>query len=114
MNVLLFKLANMIMAPGLSNLLEREDYTGSLAFLNPLLDAIEDILGPVLVVVATVGSIYAVLLGVNLAKAETAEKREEAKKRLINAVIALVSMIALILLLRLFANNIDTWLPQAE
>ncbi|MCK9574513.1 MAG: hypothetical protein WCX32_04660 [Clostridia bacterium] len=109
MNAFLFNLANLIVAPSLSNL----GYEGNLAFLDRLLNAINDILGPVLVVVASVGSIYAVFLGVNLAKADSADKREEAKKRLINAVIALVAMIALILLLRVFADNIDVWIESA-
>ncbi len=63
-----------------------------------------------LILVATAGTIYAVVLGVNMARAETADKREEAKKRIINAIMALVITIALILLLRLFEQNIDSWL----
>jgi len=111
MNAFLFNLANMFMFPMLGT--DDGEFTGNLAFLTPILNAIKDILGPVLVVVASVGSIYAVFLGVNLAKADSAEKREEAKKRLINAVIALVAMIALILLLKIFADNINVWIDSA-
>jgi hypothetical protein len=55
-------------------------------WLQPILDALQAALWPILIVVAAVGSIYAIYLGVMMAKAENAEKREEAKKRIINAV----------------------------
>lgn len=86
------------------------NFTGSLAFLNNIVSVLESILTPILIVVATAGCIYAVILGVNMARAESAEKREEAKKRVINAVIALAVIIVLILVLRLFIDNIDVWL----
>lgn len=57
--------------------------------------------------------IYAIVLGVKLARAESADARDEAKKRLINAIIALVVMIALILLLQLFVDNIGSWIGDA-
>ncbi len=64
----------------------------------------------VLIVVATAGTIYAVVLGVKMARAEDASAREEAKKRIINFIIALAVTVVLILLLQLFANNIGKWL----
>ncbi len=79
------------------------------AFLNPILEVLGAALIPILILVGTAGMIYAIVLGVKLARAETTEQRDEAKKRLINAVIALVVMIALILLLQLFVSNIGDW-----
>ena len=78
-------------------------------FLNPVLEVLGAALIPILILVGTAGMIYAIVLGVKLAKAETTDQRDEAKKRLINAIIALVVMIALILLLQLFVSNIGTW-----
>ena len=86
------------------------DETSQWAFLNPILDVLSAALIPILILVGTAGMIYAIVLGVKLARAETTEQRDEAKKRLINAVIALVVMIALILLLQLFVTNIGTWI----
>lgn len=80
------------------------------AFLNPVLEVLGAALIPILILVGTAGMIYAVVLGVKLARAETTDQRDEAKKRLINAIIALVVMIALILLLQIFVSNIGTWL----
>ena len=83
------------------------------AWLENLLSALESIVGPILIVVASVGVIYAIYLGVMLAKAENAEKREESKKRIINVVIAIAITAALIFLMYLFANNND-WVMKLE
>lgn len=82
-------------------------------FLKPIVSAIESALWPILIVVAAAGSIYAVVLGVNMAKAADAGAREEAKKRVINVVIALVITIVLILLFQLFLSQLPNWLPEA-
>lgn len=66
----------------------------------------------VLIVVATAGTIYAVVLGVKMARAEDASARDEAKKRIINFIIALAVTIVLILGLQLFAKYLPTWLPD--
>ncbi|MGD9901688.1 MAG: hypothetical protein AB7S44_04060 [Spirochaetales bacterium] len=120
MNLFLFNIANFIMNsrlmatinnPNTPNYDEStQEFSGSLDFLNSIIDALNLILVPLLVLVATAGTIYAVVLGVNMARAETADRREEAKKRIINAVMALVITIVLILLLMLFKSNIGAWL----
>ena len=61
----------------------------------------------VLIVVGAIGIIYAIYLGVMLAKAENAEKREEAKKRIVNVLIAIAITAVLIFIMYLFSNNID-------
>ena len=73
-----------------------------------LCNALESLLTPILIIVATAGLIYAVVLGVNLARADSADKQQEAKKRMIYAIVGLVSIIVLILLLKLFVANVDT------
>lgn len=76
--------------------------------VNPILGILDALLVPLLIVVGTAGSIYAVVLGVNYARAETSDKREEAKKRMINAVIGIVVMVFLLVVLQLFVANADT------
>ncbi|PKK95830.1 MAG: hypothetical protein CVV59_01690 [Tenericutes bacterium HGW-Tenericutes-4] len=120
MNLFLFKLANFVTNlsllgavdnPATTNYNEATgEFLGSWAFLNPIMAVLNAVLVPLLVLVATAGTIYAVILGINMAKAETADKREEAKKRIINAVLALVITIALILLLNLFKSNLHNWI----
>lgn len=110
MSNLLFRLANLAV-----NLAAKSkiDYTGKWKPIKEIIDFIGSVLPYVLIVVATAGTIYAVVLGVNMAKADDAGKREEAKKRIVNFVIALVVTIVLILLLKLFADNIELFLPDS-
>ncbi len=74
----------------------------------PIIKILDAMLWPVLILVGTAGSIYAIVLGVNFSKAESADKREEAKKRMINAIIGLVVTIILLILLKLFTSNAQT------
>ena len=69
-------------------------------------DAMDMILWPLLIIVASAGSIYAVVLGVNMARADSTEKREEAKKRLVNVLIGIGIIIGLILFLKLAVSVI--------
>ena len=64
-------------------------------FLTPMLWAI-------MAVVGAAGGIYAIILGVNLARAEDQSKRDEAKKRMVWTLLA----IALTILLVVFFNEI--------
>ena len=87
----------------------------------PVVDILDAMLVPILILIGTAGSIYAIILGVNFSKAESSDKREEAKKRMINAVIGLVVTILLLILLKLFtanagaiANWIDSFNPKPE
>ena len=84
---------------------------GMLAWVTNITDFLKTLLPYVLIVVATAGTIYAVVLGVKMARAEDASAREEAKKRIINFIIALAVTVVLILLLQLFASYLPTWLP---
>ena len=79
------------------------------AWLGSILDFINGALPYILIAVGTFGVIYAVVLGVNMAKAEDAGKREEAKKRIINFVIAIVVTIALIAVMWLVIANLGNW-----
>lgn len=76
-------------------------------------DAISMVLWPILIVVAAAGSIYAIVLGVNMARADSTEKREEAKKRVINVLVGMVIIVGLILLLQLFMGPVlEALLPD--
>lgn len=97
---------NLLMV--MQNLLLAEQIEGDYAFLNGIIDALEGLMNPLLILVGTAGSLYAVYLGVIMAKAEDQGKRDEAKKKVINAVLALVVIVILILLLKLFVANFDT------
>lgn len=78
-------------------------------WLGKILDFINSALPYIMIAVGTFGIIYAVVLGVNMAKAEDAAKREEAKKRIINFVIAIVITIALIAIMWIVIANLGNW-----
>jgi len=121
MSIFLFKLAQFVMVPlrflgeDTTDPTDIQDATWYKNVMEPILSLMENILVPLLILVGTAGSIYAVILGVNYSKAEDAGKREEAKKRLVNAVIGLVIMIALLIVLWLFtkyAAQIVDWIQS--
>ena len=78
-----------------------EKQGGDLGWLKQLLSALEWVLWVALIIVAAAGSIYAVYVGVRMARAESSDQREEAKKRLINIIVSVVVTIALILFFNL-------------
>ncbi|MDD3231973.1 MAG: pilin [Clostridia bacterium] len=85
---------------------EYTDPNGPWAWVNTVVDAIYQVLWPILIVVGAAGMIYAVIIGVNMARADSTEKREEAKKRLVNVIVGLAIIIALILFFQLFIKEI--------
>lgn len=73
--------------------------------LNPVVNLLSILLEPLLILVATAGIIYVIILGVNYARAETSDKKDEAKKRIINAVVGLAITIVLLFLLYIVIEN---------
>lgn len=112
MQMFLFKVAKLFTA-GTSMLgsTTTESYQDATWYKNivwPIANALNIALGPILILLGSAGAIYAIVLGVNLSRAESADKREEAKKRLINFVVGIVAAIILLVLLKLLVNNIDS------
>ena len=66
------------------------------------------IISPVIAVVAALGAVYAIFIGVKMARADNAEQRDEMKKKLIWIVIGVVVMIALIILFNLLPSLVKT------
>ncbi len=86
-----------------------------LEFLKTIVNVIESVLWPILIVVATVGTIYAVYLGINMAKAEDSGKRDEAKKHIITVVTAMAITVVLILAINLIIiPNIPNWVAGVD
>ena len=70
--------------------------------LGQVFNIISIVLWVVLAIVGAIGSIYAIYLGVQLARADEQGKRDDAKKHLITTVIAVGVTIALILVFNIF------------
>ena len=82
------------------------EFSGQWGWVGKIIDAVNIILYPLLVIVGAAGMIYAIVIGVQMARADSTEKREEAKKRLINVIVGLAIIIALILFFKLFIEYI--------
>lgn len=95
-----------LFAKTMSVMLADQADLGKFNWVYSITNAISDILWPILIVVAAAGTIYAIVLGVNMARADSTEKREEAKKRVINVLVGMIIIVAIILLLQLFVNTI--------
>ena len=70
-------------------------------WINYVYKYLEPTLWAIMAIVGAAGAVYAIVLGVNLAKAEDQSKRDEAKKRLVTVLIAVGVTIALVLFFNL-------------
>ncbi len=66
-------------------------------WVKTIINSINTILVPILAIVAAAGIIWAIVLGVNMARADSTDKREESKKRLIFLIIGIVVLVVLII-----------------
>ena len=65
-------------------------------WLETLIKAVKNVIGPILIVAATAGVLYAIVVGVKFVKADTKEEREEAKQKLITVIVGVVVTLVLI------------------
>lgn len=76
---------------------------------SPVLEIINAILWPAIGLVGAIGTIYCIVLGVKLAKADEAGSREKAKKDLIGAIIGFVVIFVLIVGLKILMPILQDW-----
>lgn len=76
-------------------------FLGGYAWLNEVYDVLPAILYAILGVVGAAGGIYAIILGVNLAKADSDDSRKSAANRLKNTLIGVAVLLVLILFINL-------------
>ena len=69
--------------------------------LSPVMEFIQVFLPVILTLVATVGFIWCIVLGVKFAKSADPQEHEQAKKALINAIIGFVLIFILMLVLNI-------------
>ena len=79
------------------SLLLKYSFHGGYSWLNDVYDVLPPILYAILGVVGAAGSIYAIILGVNLAKADSEDARKTASTRLKNTLIGVAVLLVLIL-----------------
>ena len=84
----------------ISNLLNYK-FIGNLSWLEEVYATLPSILYAILAVVGGAGTVYAIVLGVNLAKSESEDKRKTAMTRLRNTIIGVVVLLVLVLFINL-------------
>ena len=84
------------------------DKTGE-AVVESVLKVMKIVMPIIFALVTVIGVAYGVILGINYAKAEDNEKREEAKKRLVAAIIGFGIAIIISIVLWILANQTDLW-----
>ena len=72
------------------------------------------VLGSIIGVAAMVAIVYAIFVGAKMARANNAEEREEAKKKVIFTVAGIGVAIALMIILFVIKDKVPGWLGQAE
>ena len=112
----MFQLANAIMKMSGGFLgLQWQDFKDhkEWGWVYEIVNAVYTILVPVLAVVAAAGVVWAIVLGVQMARADSTEKREEAKKRLIGLIVGIAIMVVLIIFfVTLFPTIMESLLPD--
>lgn len=109
----MFQLANLIMK-GATMAGYEARYSGTkFEWVDTIISAVFTILGPILAIVAVAGIIWAIVLGINMARADSTEKREESKKRLISLVVGIVVLVVVIVFFyTLFPSIINKFVPE--
>ncbi len=111
----MFQLANAIMKMSGGFLgYSWQDFEGDekWGWVYTVVNSIYTILVPILAIVAAAGVIWAIVLGIQMARADSTEKREESKKRLIGLVVGIVIMVVLIVFFTtLFPVIMEGFLP---
>ena len=77
-------------------------YSYTWGWVESLMSTLSTIMWVLLALVGAAGGIYALYVGIKMARAESAEMRDENKKRLINIIVSIVVVIVLILFFNTF------------
>lgn len=67
-------------------------------WVDTFVSAVKKVIGPILIVAAAAGIIYAIWVGIKFVRAEDKSARDEAKQKLIYVIIGIVAALALIAL----------------
>lgn len=78
------------------------EYGNNWGWVSKLLNTLSIVLWVLLALVGAAGGIYALYVGIKMARADSAEARDENKKRLINIIVSIVVVIVLILFFNTF------------
>ena len=95
---------------GMSMLATADAGDVSISVLEKVLNWIWLIMSPLLGIAIAVAMIYAIVVGAKMARADSAEQREEAKKKVVYTVIGIAVAIGLMLILLLLKSKLPDWI----
>lgn len=78
----------------------------------PIVELLNELMTPLLMVVGALGSLYCVILGIKYAKAEEPQDREKAKGSLKSAVLGFILIFVLMLALNLMMPQMVNWVNE--
>lgn len=78
--------------------------------LYAVVNYINSILAGIIGVAIAIGVVYAIVVGAKMARANNAEQREEAKKKVIYTVVGIAIAVALMIILLVLKDQIPSWL----
>lgn len=111
----MFQLANTIMklSAGFMGLSWQDLKDTDWNWCYEIVNAVYTILVPILSIVSAAGIIWAIVLGVQMARADSTDKREEAKKRLVGLIVGIVILVVLIIFfVTLFPMILENLVPE--
>ena len=76
----------------------------------PVINLLQQLLTPALLLVSAVGTIYCVFLGLKLAKADEPQEHQKAKNALKNAIVGFVMIFVLIVVLKVGMDPLADWM----
>lgn len=80
----------------------------------PIIGLVNQVLNVLIPLIAAVGAVFCISLGVKYARAEEPQEREKAKQHLKNAIIGFVLIFILVVALRLSAEPLTDWMNSAS
>ena len=76
--------------------------------IKPIFSILEWLLPVIMILLGVAGVIYVIIVGVQYAKAENADEKDAAKKKLINIAVALIIMLVALIIVFIFIKNAST------
>lgn len=78
----------------------------------PVIQILNWTVWPILSILGAVGIIYGIVIGVRMAKADSAQEREEAKKKLITACIGVALIFVIMVVFPILMSALGEWARQ--
>lgn len=85
----------------LFSVLLKYQFSGNLGWLSDVYDTLPPILYALLAVIGGAGTVYSIILGINLAKSDSDDKRKNSMLRLRNTLIGVAVLLVLVLFINL-------------